>query len=236
MRIQTRAFSDKSPSLALILWLVCFFLAMDYTTPAYGQAEPGTQFQGAPLQSALSRSCQQAEEGSPCASSPQVVPLPHLYWHLLVYQNHLDQLAEKMEKQGKDGEPIRRSIQNQLGFSEEEFAPVRESAERLKASLDDINSRIMAVVMEEHQRDVGSAPSGQNRSASASALRALGQEREAAIAAEVAKLNDELGPTNAERLKAFITEHFAANVTVKRLSPQSSTDSPQAVSPSEVQP
>jgi primosomal protein N'' len=72
------------------------------------------------------------------APKPQIakaykpVSLEHQYWHLLRWQNHLDKAAAEHEKQGKDGSWLRDHIQKELGFTDAEFAPVRDSAQRLE--------------------------------------------------------------------------------------------------------
>jgi hypothetical protein len=235
MIIQDPVYRERSLEVLVPLWLVCLFLAVASAESACGQAESRSAAPSTSAQSTLAVPCQYLEGNSACASSPKTVPLPHLYWHFLMYQNHLDQFADKLEKQGKDGEPFRQSIQNKVGFSDEEFVPVRESAQRLKMTLDDIYARIMAVVRQERERNSGAVYSDENPSPAIPAIKALSQERENAIAEEISRLNDQLGPENAERLKRFITEHFAANVAVKSLSPPA-TEDPQSRSSSEVQP
>ena len=46
-------------------------------------------------------------------------------------------------------------------------------------------------------------------------MKELGQKREEAINAEIARLNAALGPDNAAKLKAYVTKDFSSNVTVK---------------------
>src|ERR1700735_2396635 len=51
------------------------------------------------------------------------VSLPHLYWHFLIYQHQLDQLAVEHEKQHKDGNWLRSYLQTKLSMTPEEFQP-----------------------------------------------------------------------------------------------------------------
>src|SRR6266568_3014588 len=58
--------------------------------------------------------------------NPEPVSIPHLYWHLLMYQNHLDTAAAEREKQSENGEWLRNNIQQKLEFTDADFIPVRE--------------------------------------------------------------------------------------------------------------
>ncbi len=69
---------------------------------------------------------------APGTFQPKPIPLPHLYWHFLVYQNHLDTTAAAHESQGKDGQWLRAYLQKKLAFSDSEFAP----RPRLSRSID----------------------------------------------------------------------------------------------------
>src|SRR6266478_3630227 len=48
-------------------------------------------------------------------SQKERAPLSHLYWHFLLYQNHLDRAAADHEQQGKDGRWLSNHFQKQLG-------------------------------------------------------------------------------------------------------------------------
>ena len=89
---------------------------------------------------ATSTSCQSVSESSQSQNVPKQAPLPHLYWHLLMWQNHLDKSAAEHEQQGENGSWLRGHLQKQLGFTESEFAPIRESAQRLASTLADLES------------------------------------------------------------------------------------------------
>src|SRR5579863_6986071 len=80
------------------------------------------------------------------------VPLPHLYWHFLMHQNYLDQVASQREREGKDGTWLRKYYQQRLGLTDSEFAPVRESAVRLQAELNEIDAKAKTVVDDLHAR------------------------------------------------------------------------------------
>jgi hypothetical protein len=197
------------------LWaiiLVAFFGKL-----ANAQSGTDTQTESAPVHSTLAGRYEKQTGQTPAQNAPMTVSLPHLYWHLLEYQNHLDLVADKLEKQGKDGTALRRTIQTKADFSDGEFAPVRESASHLKAALDDINARAMAIVKADHEHYVKGMYSKDNPPPGVPQLKALTQEREQTITAEITRLNDALGPENAAKLQAYIEQHFSTQVTTSKL-------------------
>jgi len=185
--------------------------------PAHAQSGTDTRTESAPVHSTLAGRYEKQTGQTPAQNAPMTVSLPHLYWHLLEYQNHLDLVADKLEKQGKDGTALRRSIQTKAEFSDGEFAPIRESASRLKEALDDINARAIAIVKADHEHYVKGMYSKDNSPPGVPQLKALTQEREQTITAEITRLNDALGPQNAAKLQAYIEQHFATQVTVSKL-------------------
>jgi hypothetical protein len=62
--------------------------------------------------------------------------------------------------------------------------PVRESAFRLKAALDDINAKAMAIVEADHEHIVRDQYTSENPTPGIPKLKELTQDREKAIAAE----------------------------------------------------
>lgn len=151
--------------------------------------------------------------------TPTPVSLPHLYWHLLMYQNHLDSAAAANEKQGKDGSWLRGHIQQKLEFTDAEFAPVRESAQRLEKTIAAIDAKAQAIVKADRaQYGKGLLPAGV-QPPGWSQLQDLNQERETAITDEISKLNDALGPVNAAKLQEYIQTNFSSNVTKSPVQP-----------------
>ena len=148
------------------------------------------------------------------------VSTPHLYWHLLIYQQHLDSVAAEREKQGRDGSWLRNYLQKKLGFTDFEFAPVRESAQRLEKTIAEIDASAKSIAQADRALyGNGLLPSGVQPPGWAK-LKELNQDRESAIANEIEILNEALGSKNAARFKAFVEGDFSSKVTPRELHPQ----------------
>src|SRR5882762_10047602 len=85
-------------------------------------------------------------------ASPEVTrpPLPHIYMHFLLYQNHLDRAAAAHEAEGKDGSWLRDHFQQKLGFTPSQFANVRATGLRLESKLKELDSDAKAIAQTEH--------------------------------------------------------------------------------------
>jgi hypothetical protein len=151
--------------------------------------------------------------------TPTRASLPHLYWHLLMYQNHLDSIAADHEKQGKDSVWLQFHLQQRLGFTDAEFAPVRESAQRLEKTIAGIDAKAKAIIKAGRaQYGKGLLPSGV-QPPGWEQLKELNQERETAIADEISKLNDALGADDAAKLQEYIEKEFSSDVTASPIHP-----------------
>jgi len=145
------------------------------------------------------------------------VSLSHLYWHFLLYQNHLDSRAAEQAQKGKDGRLLSSHLQTELGFSSVEFGHIRVSSVRLSAKLTALNERAAVIVA--HKDPNGSAQ-----------LLALMAERESAINVEVAYLRDALGPSKTATFEAFLIQMFSPKPLAVKVPPSSETSS-QGVQP-----
>jgi hypothetical protein len=143
------------------------------------------------------------------------VSLPHLYWHFLVYQNHLDRLAAQRRRQGKDGSWLRNYYQKKLDFTDSEFQAVREAGLRLAGELQQIDSRVQAVIQEARARQPRKLTSPEQLPPVPPELVQLGQQRESVIETEAANLRKALSPESAAKLDAFLQNVFAPNVKVQ---------------------
>jgi hypothetical protein len=130
--------------------------------------------------------------------------LPHLYWHFLAYQNHLDTQATAMTMAGKDGAGMRNLLQRKLGFSDADYAPIRLSSGRLTAEVQALDSQAATI------RAAG--PS----STSFAQLSALTSQRETAINAEILYLKQNLSPAKVNVLEAFLAKLFSPGNAVPR--------------------
>ena len=153
------------------------------------------------------------------SSSQQVIkpiPLPHLYWHLLMWQNHLDSTAAAREKNGQDGTWLRTYIQKRLNFTDEQFAPVRASAQHLGASIASLDAQAKPLIQEDqalYAQGVRTPPPNLAQ------LKSLTQARETAIADEISQLNAALGLQNSARLQEFVQKYFSASVKAVSIQP-----------------
>jgi hypothetical protein len=135
------------------------------------------------------------------------VSLEHLYWHFLVYQNHLDTKADEFSAQGKDSTLMRGHLEKQLGFSDGDFAPIRKSSKRLSAEINALDAKAATFRAEPLSTDRFNK------------LHALTLEREADIQAEIAYLKQTLSPAQISQLEAFLTQLFSPANAVARPTP-----------------
>lgn len=169
--------------------------------------------------------------GNPPPTGPRApVPLPHLYWHFLVHQDHLDRAAAVREKQGKDGGWLRNHYQQKLGFTDAEFVPVRQTAQRLEAELNVIDAKVQAIVNAARAAHPRVLKSASDLPALPPELLALRDQHEAVIEREAANLKSALGPDRTAKLEAFLQNQFARNVTAHVMNP------PRPGNPTKTQP
>lgn len=168
------------------------------------------------LVSASASSSGQQPQGKP-NPSVQLTPisLPHLYWHFLMHQSVLDAAAARLDAQGKSGRALHNDLQNRLGFSDADFAPIRTSSQRLASELNSINAQLKA--LPRTAANVGQA-------------RALIAQRDAYIANEVHSLSQVLSPQNKAALEIFMTQFFAPKPLTLKVSPSTAQPAGNAVS------
>ena len=153
-----------------------------------------------------------SQGGGPSTSQVERPPLPHLYMHFLLYQNHLDKAAMAHENQGKDGAWLRDHFEKELGFTPAQFAVVRSTAIRLESELKEIQNRAVTIAQAD-RRERERSESQPNASVTPNLqLRDLTKERDALLEREIAKLDETLGDAAAVRLRDYIATKFALNV------------------------
>ncbi len=182
---------------------------------------------------ALSQSpATQPQRSSQTLTQPKPVPLAHLYWHFLSFQQHLDEAVAAREKTGKDlqgGPALRASLQNQLGFSDADYAPIRTSSERLVPIVKALDAQAAAINASiKSLKQNGIVPSG-GASPDPEKLQALHAQREVAINAEIASLTQALSPQNKAALDRFLVQFFAPKNTVRPVSSSTGQTAPAAV-------
>jgi hypothetical protein len=138
------------------------------------------------------------QQTQPRRGTAQLKPLSlsHLYWHFLVYQNHLDTKAAERNSQGQDGSVLRDFLQKKSGLSDADYAPVRASSVRLTAKVKHLDAQAKVIRTSE-------SPSKSDQ------LKALNDQRETAINSEIAFLKQNLSPDKIKAFEAFLTQFFS---------------------------
>jgi hypothetical protein len=143
------------------------------------------------------------------------VPMSHLYWHFLMYQNHLDQEAAQMEKEGKSGAVVRSFIQTKLNMSDTRFEPIHRASDRLSASLANLNSRAQHLrslyIQSRPPLDGTLSPEQQNLH---DQLKKLNVEREELLTEQMNVLENELTADDRTAFREFLAKQIAPAVTV----------------------
>jgi hypothetical protein len=145
------------------------------------------------------------------------VPLSHLYWHFLLLQNHLDRVAAVHEQKGEDGSGLRNYYQNLLGFTDAQFTPVRQVAQRLEPALKAIDEEVKAVIDADHARHSRVLASPSDLPPVPAELVQLQNKHEATVEQEVKNLKAALGAEETAKLETFLRQEFVHNVTAQRV-------------------
>jgi hypothetical protein len=151
------------------------------------------------------------------AAPAKPVSLPHLYWHFLIYQQHLEDAATAREKQGQNAEWLRNYVQKKLAFTDDEYAPIRASASRLSAEILAMNGQAKTIISADRSAKrqgliaADAAPPGLEK------LKALTNQREGAIQAEIDSINKSLPPSKQVALQKFLTDQFSQNVIATKV-------------------
>jgi hypothetical protein len=167
-----------------------------------------------------------AQTGVTLPPNAQKVPvsLPHLYWHFLVYQNHLDQVAAQRQQQGKDGSYLRNHFQQKLSFTDAQFAVVRSTAQRLQAELKGVDAQAKAIIDADRAANTLERGAPHTWRPVPPELRALQQQHEDLIQSEVSNLKGALGPELAARLDAFLQSRVAPKASAETPHPGPTSD------------
>lgn len=154
-------------------------------------------------------------------------------WHLLAWQNHLDQVADEHEKRGKDGRWLRDYVQNRLGLEEGLFAPVHESAQRLAETLQTIDQEARAILDEKRMASLQSRTSTSTDSGNSTQLHQLTLDRQQAIHDEIVRLRDEMEPDAFERLNGKLDKQTVQQPQIyfRRTGEAAKSSGQQSVSP-----
>ena len=133
------------------------------------------------------------------------VPPTILWYHFLLSVNHNDRAAAKRQLVGKDGTWLRNLHQVKLGFADDQFVPIRTTAQKMAAELMDIGGKIRTFEQAGQPLLPGSPLPPD--------LAALMQQRKTVIWGEVSNLQSALGPDLTAKLDGYIKNCIAPNVT-----------------------
>lgn len=141
------------------------------------------------------------------------VPPTMQWFFFLSTVDHTERASAKLEIQGKDGTGLRNEVQKGLGFTDQQFVPIRETAVRLMAEFRALNAQIQAVVVLYRQSlaQGSAAPTGSD--AYKAQWSSLLQQRETLVQSEVANLHTALGPELSASVDAYIKNNMAHNIT-----------------------
>jgi len=135
---------------------------------------------------------------SPPATLNPRMDSSHGYSSFFISVSSNDRAAiDREELDDEDGTDLRNRIRNNLGFSDEQFEPIRVTAQRLEAEQKEYFVKLMAI------RDPYSAAS-----LTSPDLKTLDQLREATIDTEISYLRRTLHPDGCARLDGYFRVHY----------------------------
>ena len=114
--------------------------------------------------------------------------MTQLYGFFFSYQHHLDAVADQQEAAGKDASGLRRVLQGRLGFSDDDYKPIRESCDRVASQTKVLHDQVRS---------------------NPRAIANFAQARDQEISAEMAILANELSARNKMAFETFLVRTFA---------------------------
>ena len=135
------------------------------------------------------------------------VSINHLYWHFLAYVDWADTLAaDPKRKVGPRPDTLRNQMRDAMGFKEQDFSKIRESAAFLIKRLTIIDTQRAAVTTADVKARKATGISNDTETPGFVHMRVLAEERELLIAEEIDRLNESLGPNRAAELQKYLME------------------------------
>lgn len=165
-----------------------------------------TMFVGLPVHS-------QSQSSATSAGNPTPVPSQILWFHFLSSVNHNDAVAAKLQAQGRDGGWLRNAHQRRLGFTDQQFAPIRSSAQQMRADLDEMGKKIQTAKQAAHLQVGEKFPPE---------VSDLMKQRQALVANRISSLQATLGPETSGILTAYLRSYIAPKVTTEVAGPDPS--------------
>lgn len=146
------------------------------------------------------------------ATSPQPVPLHHLYWYFFRYQQYLDRKASLLQQRGKseDAKMLQTHLQKDLRFTNAQISTVRTVGQALQKDLEAIQAEARPLIAQDRQwiklngHSAGPPPGHAQ-------VHQLQEQREATVKDAVAKVKQQLGPAASARLETYVQTHLRAH-------------------------
>ena len=135
------------------------------------------------------------------------VSINHLYWHFLAYVDRADTMAaDTKRKVGPRPETLRNQMRDAIGFKEQDFSKIRESAAFLMKHLKIIDAQRVSVITADRQARKAAGIANDTDTTGSVQERVLEDERELLIAEEIDRLNESLGPARSAQLQKYLME------------------------------
>jgi hypothetical protein len=125
--------------------------------------------------------------------------MTRVYSLFFTYQHHLDTVADQQKAAGKDASGLRRVLQNRLGFSDEEYKPIRNSCDQVATETKALSDEIRS--------NPGSRAN-------------FSEVRDQEINAEVTALASELSAKNKVAFETFLVRNFAPQQEIRKAAQQ----------------
>ncbi len=158
---------------------------------------------------------------SPAASAPEsshTVPISVLYRHFLAHVVQLDAEADRLQHQGKDGSAYRSHYQKSLGFSDEQFAKVRQVAVDSKDNINKLDAQAHGIIVAFRQQLAKQVPGNPSTIPPLPPeLAQLNAQRDLLLRSELSRLQQSLGPRDSRTLTRLVTSQFGPHIKVEQL-------------------
>lgn len=159
-----------------IAYLVCFAVLTYAQAPSPGNAQP-------------------------VLSNPNPVTTEALYRFLFHHLSALDQAADQLDAQGKNGAGVRAYYQKALGLSDQELAVLKQNGVACLASIQQVDNAAQAIIRQiRSQNPGGKLPSRGALPPPDPRLTQLTQQRDDITTAQIASLQAALPPATFQRI------------------------------------
>lgn len=151
-------------------------------------------------------------------SAPPPSPSPDVLWYFFLRSvNNHDRAAIKFQNKGLDGTWIRDLHQVKLGFTPEQFAPIRASAQLMEAEIKQVDASARSSGNASYMANPSEALQPSESPSATPGLVSLNPRHEAVLLSVISGLKSALGPQLTARLDMYVKTRIAANVKVHKM-------------------